>query len=261
MYSISEMVEPKQCDDRSHATAERDGAGNPHAAAQLLPLVYNEFRRLAAARLAVAQGTVDVTGIRRREYHRLRWRNICTVWAVRAGLACLSTSTRSPFVQVRKGTAPPRGRHNLVARAVVDWDAVQGSRAPTGMRVGPGVAEAAGARANDFHKQCSIVRVALYGLHNAANVTRSASSRTSIAAIVMVGPPQVASGVVRVNVAMDAKIVRAAHVAPLHAMDWLVGNVSSLVVLQHYMERELAELLSNPRIAAALRLWIRQLKE
>jgi hypothetical protein len=41
----------------------------------------------------------------------------------------------------------------------------------------------------------------------------------------------------------------------------LVGNVSSLVVLQHYMERELAELLSNPRIAAALRLWIKQPKE
>src|SRR5262249_7200726 len=27
----------------------------------------------------------------------------------------------------------------------------------------------------------------------------------------------------------------------------VVGNVSSLVVIQHYMERELAELLSNPR--------------
>jgi hypothetical protein len=35
----------------------------------------------------------------------------------------------------------------------------------------------------------------------------------------------------------------------------LVGNVSSLVVLQHYMERELAELLSNPRTTAALRSW------
>jgi hypothetical protein len=41
----------------------------------------------------------------------------------------------------------------------------------------------------------------------------------------------------------------------------LVGNVSSLVVLQHYMERELAELLSNPRTAAALQLSIKQLKE
>lgn len=41
----------------------------------------------------------------------------------------------------------------------------------------------------------------------------------------------------------------------------LVGNVSSLVVLQHYVERELAELLSNPRTAAALRLWIEQSKE
>jgi uncharacterized protein YfbU (UPF0304 family) len=41
----------------------------------------------------------------------------------------------------------------------------------------------------------------------------------------------------------------------------LVGNVSSLVVLQHYTERELAELLSNPRTTAALQLWIKQLKE
>jgi len=41
----------------------------------------------------------------------------------------------------------------------------------------------------------------------------------------------------------------------------LLGNVSSLVVLQHYMERELAELLSNPRTAAALRLWIKPSKK
>ncbi|MGH7169686.1 MAG: hypothetical protein ACRELG_05335 [Gemmataceae bacterium] len=41
----------------------------------------------------------------------------------------------------------------------------------------------------------------------------------------------------------------------------LVGNVSSLVVLQHYVERELAELLSNPRTAMALRSWIKQIKE
>jgi uncharacterized protein YfbU (UPF0304 family) len=33
----------------------------------------------------------------------------------------------------------------------------------------------------------------------------------------------------------------------------LIGNVSALVVIQHYMERELAELLSNPRTAAAMR--------
>jgi hypothetical protein len=41
----------------------------------------------------------------------------------------------------------------------------------------------------------------------------------------------------------------------------LVGNVSSLVVLQHYMERELAELLSNPQTTAALRAWIKERKE
>lgn len=41
----------------------------------------------------------------------------------------------------------------------------------------------------------------------------------------------------------------------------LVGNVSSLIVLQHYVERELAELLSNPRTTAALQLWIQQPKE
>jgi hypothetical protein len=33
------------------------------------------------------------------------------------------------------------------------------------------------------------------------------------------------------------------------------------VVLQHYLERELAELLSNPRTTSALRLWIKQMKE
>jgi hypothetical protein len=45
------------------------------------------------------------------------------------------------------------------------------------------------------------------------------------------------------------------------AAEQLVGNVSSLVVLQHYMERELAELLSNPRTTTALRLWLKQIKE
>lgn len=45
------------------------------------------------------------------------------------------------------------------------------------------------------------------------------------------------------------------------AAQQLVGSVSSLVVLQHYMERELAELLSNPRTASALRAWIKQSKE
>jgi uncharacterized protein YfbU (UPF0304 family) len=40
-----------------------------------------------------------------------------------------------------------------------------------------------------------------------------------------------------------------------------VGNVSSLVVLQHYMERELAELLSNPRTASVLQSWVKQRKE
>lgn len=41
----------------------------------------------------------------------------------------------------------------------------------------------------------------------------------------------------------------------------LVGNVRSLDVLEHYMERELAELLSNPRTKAALQLWIKQLEK
>jgi hypothetical protein len=41
----------------------------------------------------------------------------------------------------------------------------------------------------------------------------------------------------------------------------MVGNVSSLVVLQHYVERELAELLSNPRTAPAVQLWMKQNKE
>jgi hypothetical protein len=41
----------------------------------------------------------------------------------------------------------------------------------------------------------------------------------------------------------------------------LVGNVSPLVILQHFMQRELAELLSNPQSATAIRLWIKQSKE
>ncbi len=41
----------------------------------------------------------------------------------------------------------------------------------------------------------------------------------------------------------------------------LAGNVSSLVVIEHYLERELAELLSNPRTVAALRMWIKQMKK
>jgi hypothetical protein len=45
------------------------------------------------------------------------------------------------------------------------------------------------------------------------------------------------------------------------AVHQLVGNVSSMVVLQHYLERELAELLSNPQATTALRLWIQQMKK
>lgn len=41
----------------------------------------------------------------------------------------------------------------------------------------------------------------------------------------------------------------------------LVRNVTSLMVMQHYMERELAELLSNPRTAAALKSWNKQPKK
>lgn len=41
----------------------------------------------------------------------------------------------------------------------------------------------------------------------------------------------------------------------------LVRNVTSLMVLQHYMERELAELLSNPRAAAAIRSSLKKPKE
>ncbi|HXD86006.1 MAG TPA: hypothetical protein VN641_05915 [Urbifossiella sp.] len=40
----------------------------------------------------------------------------------------------------------------------------------------------------------------------------------------------------------------------------LVGGVGPIVVLQHYMERELAEFLSNPRAVVALKARIEQLK-
>ena len=41
----------------------------------------------------------------------------------------------------------------------------------------------------------------------------------------------------------------------------LAGGVSPVVVLQHYMERELAELLSNPRAVAALKARLEQLQK
>jgi hypothetical protein len=41
----------------------------------------------------------------------------------------------------------------------------------------------------------------------------------------------------------------------------LVGGAGPIVVLQHYMEREMAELLSNPRAAAAMKARIEQLKK
>ena len=41
----------------------------------------------------------------------------------------------------------------------------------------------------------------------------------------------------------------------------LAGGVSPIVVLQHYMERELAELLSNPRAVAALKARLEQLQK
>lgn len=41
----------------------------------------------------------------------------------------------------------------------------------------------------------------------------------------------------------------------------LVRNVTSLMVMQHYMERELAELLSNPRAATVIRSSIKKPKE
>ena len=47
--------------------------GDPHAAAQLLPLVYDELRRLAAARLANEQPgqTLDATALVHEAYLRL----------------------------------------------------------------------------------------------------------------------------------------------------------------------------------------------
>src|SRR5947207_14751706 len=48
-------------------------AGDPHAAAELLPLVYDELRKLAAARMAVeAPGhTLDATALVHEAYLRL----------------------------------------------------------------------------------------------------------------------------------------------------------------------------------------------
>jgi hypothetical protein len=41
----------------------------------------------------------------------------------------------------------------------------------------------------------------------------------------------------------------------------LTANVNPVIVIQHYMERELAELLSNPRAVAALKARIEQIKK
>ncbi len=52
---------------------ERIGAGDPNAAAELLPLVYDELRKLAAARLAHERPgqTLDATGLVHEAYLRL----------------------------------------------------------------------------------------------------------------------------------------------------------------------------------------------
>ncbi len=58
--------------DVTHLLAAIEG-GNPHAAAQLLPLVYDELRRLAAQRLAQEKPgqTLQATALVHEAYLRL----------------------------------------------------------------------------------------------------------------------------------------------------------------------------------------------
>jgi RNA polymerase sigma factor (TIGR02999 family) len=60
---------------QSHVTQILDamGEGDPHAASRLLPLVYDELRKLAARRLANERGgqTLDATGLVHEAYLRL----------------------------------------------------------------------------------------------------------------------------------------------------------------------------------------------
>src|SRR6516162_8760652 len=69
------------------------GQGDPRAAAQLLPLVYDELRRLAAAQLACEKPgqTLDATALVHEAYLRLvgpaddqRWQNRSHFFAVAA---------------------------------------------------------------------------------------------------------------------------------------------------------------------------------
>jgi RNA polymerase sigma factor (TIGR02999 family) len=80
--------------------------GDPHAAEQLLPLVYDELRRLAAAQMAREKPgqTLDATGLVHEAYLRLigpadgdRWRDRGHFFSAAAAAPRNASSSRKPI--------------------------------------------------------------------------------------------------------------------------------------------------------------------
>jgi len=98
--------------------------GDPHAAAQLLPLVYEELRKLAAARMAKERpdGTLQATALVHEAYLRLVGGNSERNWDNRGHFfaAAAEAMRRILVEQARRKGRIKRGR----GRARVDLDAV-----------------------------------------------------------------------------------------------------------------------------------------
>src|SRR5690348_15062706 len=82
--------------------------GDPHAASQLLPLVYDELRRLAALKLAQEKPghTLEPTALVHEAYLRLAGADAAQSWENRRHfLAAAAEAMRRQFAE------PPRGLH------------------------------------------------------------------------------------------------------------------------------------------------------
>ena len=101
-------------------------AGDPHAADQLLPLVYDELRRLAAQKLAQEKPgqTLQATALVHVAYLRLVGQNAAQHWNSRGHFfAAVGEAMRRILVeQARRRVATKRGGQGL--REVLDPDAI-----------------------------------------------------------------------------------------------------------------------------------------
>src|SRR5262249_531212 len=100
--------------------------GDPHAAAQLLPLVYDELRRLAAQKLAQEKPgqTLQATALVHEAYLRLVGQEQAQHWNSRGHFfAAVGEAMRRILVeQARRRAATKRGGQN--AREVLDPEAI-----------------------------------------------------------------------------------------------------------------------------------------